>query len=578
MKAEWMVMKAPDLRALAQQTGLSQMILHILYHRGMQTETDIRNFLNPKQMSVIDPFLLIDMEAAVERIGVALESGEHIRIVGDYDQDGVSSTAILVTCLQQLGATVDYRIPDRMTEGYGLQANHVDDAKDQGVSLIITCDNGVQSFSAAQRCREVGIDLVVTDHHRLAMENEAQRLPDAVAVVNPHRTDCVYPYKELAGAGVALKVSQALWRRYGKGDFPPILVGFAALGTVADIVALNGENRWIVTVGLEVLNRECPVGIQKLKEASSLSGKIDAYGIGYVIAPSINAAGRLADASVGVRLLLTEDAEEAARIATELRALNVERQTLTEEALDEANALLQEREVQNIMFLELPNAHESILGIVAGKLRDQLYRPVFLATQSQEEGILKGSARSIASYAMIEEMQAVDEHLIKYGGHAMAAGFSLKKADANGFYQSLLAHWKPEEGDLTPKIKIDFPIRLPYVTAELVNELRVLEPYGKSNSKPVFASRQVILAGMQVIGKNKNTLKYRFLHEKGEMIGIQFGRVEETLRYLYRKYGLSVEDAFAHRGDQLRVDIVYTPQLNEYKGSSRLQLVISDIR
>lgn len=577
MKRNWVVASSPNMESLSKRTGVSQLLLRILYNRGIRSEEEITSFLSPLAMQSPDPFLMKDMDQAVQRIQQAIRDAEKIRIVGDYDQDGVCATTILLRGLQELGADVDFRIPDRLHEGYGLIPRHVEEALLDDRSLLITCDNGIQSFAAANRCLEVGIDLIVTDHHLVKRQEHRDLLPEAVAVVNPQRLDCPYPYKNLAGAGVALKLIEAVWSAEAKGPVPDLLTGYAAMGTVSDIVDLQGENRSIVVRGLQELNRELPVGLRKLKEACAIHGKLDAYALGYLIGPSINAAGRLSDASSAVDLMMTEDEIFAGSLSETFRALNRERQDLTETALEEAEALLPEK-IPSLLFMVLPNAHESILGIVAGRLRDRLFRPVFLATKNEESGFLKGSSRSIPSYSMIDALQKSSAYLEKYGGHKMAAGFSLSEENAEAFHASLLQNWNPEPSDLIQNIHIDFPIELQYISSDLVHALSVLEPYGKGNPKPLFASRNVILGEIRVIGKNKNTLKYRFLYEGGEVTGIQFGNAEQTLYYLYKKYGILVEEAFQSMGNELRVDIVYTPQLNEYKGSSSLQLVVTDIR
>ncbi len=563
---------------MQRETGYGNMILRILYNRGVREKEQIDNFLNPLTMEVPDPFRMKGMREAVDRILTAIDSKERIRIIGDYDQDGVASTALLMIAMERIGARVDYRIPDRMLEGYGLQTRHVEEAVLDDIGLLLTCDNGVQSFEAAARAKETGIDLIVTDHHQVRREEGVELLPDAIAVLNPNRSDCEYPFKTLAGAGVSLKLAEALWKERGQGALPEILIGYAAMGTVCDIVDLVGENRSITVRGIEALNRTSQTGIKKLMEATCIRGKLDAYAIGFVLGPCINAAGRLADASEGVELLLTDDEERASSIANALRELNTQRQTLTQEAFEEAKAILSDEEPEHIVFLELPDAHESILGIVAGKIRDLYYRPTFLVTKSQDDTVLKGSARSISSYSMIEHLMKSESYFTKYGGHAMAAGFSFLAGEKEKLIESLLAEWKPSKADLTKKLRIDFPVDLQYITSALVTELRMLEPYGKGNPKPLFASRNVILAGVKAIGKNQSTLRFRFLTSRGEITGIQFSRAEETLTYLYRKFGMSFEDAFREIGNDLRVDLVYSPQIHEYKGASNLQIVVEDIR
>lgn len=567
----WIVPAVPDLSGLQKQTGLSYLLTRLLYLRGRTSPREMEDFLYPQQARALDPFLLADMDRAVQRIGEAIAAGEKIRIIGDYDQDGIASTAIIVLCLKQLGARVDYRIPDRITEGYGIKPGHVQEAKEDEIHLLLTCDNGVSAFEAAQAAAEQGIDLLITDHHQ-----PPETLPPAIAIINPNRPDCPYPNKFLAGAGVSLKLCEALWKKLGSGEFPEILYGFAAMGTVCDIMTLMGENRNLVLRGLKALNTQLPPGLHALKEESGIRGILDVYTLGFLIGPAMNAAGRLDTADKGVQLLLTTDPLEAVRLARQLRQLNRTRQEMTETALEKALELVPDP-LPHLLILET-DCHESLLGIVAGKLRDKYHRPAYLLTTSQDPSVLKASARSISSYNMIERLTAAGDHLLQFGGHAMAAGFSVERNKLDDIRAALLAGWDPSEQDLQKTLRIDYPVDLAYVNANLAQELERLEPYGKGNPKPLFASRDVQLAGVKVIGKNKNTLRYRFRRGNQEFKGIQFRNAEETLKKLYTRFGRRLEDAFAEQGEDLRVSIVYTPQMNEYGGARFLQLQVEDIR
>lgn len=512
-----------------------------------------------------------DMDIAVRRIRKAIEADQKIRIIGDYDQDGIAATALFMTGLRELGARVDYRIPHRVHDGYGINVSHVARAQEDGISLLLTCDNGISALEAAEAAVECGIDLIITDHHQ-----PPEVLPRALAILNPHRADCNYPTKNLAGAGVALKLCEGLWSGESHSRFPAILFAYAAMGTVCDIMDLVDENRTLVLRGLAILNRSPSPGIRAMKEEAGIRGSLDVYTLGFVIGPMMNAAGRLDDAAKGVELLLQTDPLAVVKLARELRELNTKRQELTEEAL--ARTLEKVSEPVPSLLVVQTECHESLLGIVAGKMRDRYHRPVYVMTASREPGIWKGSARSISSYNMIEHLHAVEPHLIRYGGHAMAAGFSLRETELDRFHRALLASWNPVPEDLQKTLVIDYPIDLQYVTPLLVGELERLEPFGKGNPKPHFASRQVELSGIKVIGKNRNTLRYRFRRGAREYTGIQFRNAEKTLEYLYRQYGRKIEAIFSEQGEGIPVSIVYTPQMNEYGGARFLQLVVEDIR
>lgn len=561
----------PDLSGLIKQTGLSHFMTRLLYLRGRKTPREMEDFLHPLAAKRPDPFLLQDMDKAVTRIHEAIEGSETIRIIGDYDQDGIAATAILMIALQRLGASVDFRIPDRVQDGYGIAPKHVQEAKNDGIGLLLTCDNGVAAFEAAEAAYDQGIDLIVTDHHQLQ-----ETLPTTYALINPHRKEDKYPFKPLAGAGVALKLCEALWEKRKTADFPSILYGYAAMGTVCDVMDLVGENRMLVVKGLQVLNTRPSPGIRALQEEAKISGALDVYTLGFVVGPTINAAGRLGNAEDGVSLLLASDAIRAKQLAQQLRRLNVQRQELTETALEHVREQIPDP-LPDILVLKT-DCHESLLGIVAGKLRDAYYRPAIVLAASSEEEMLKGSGRSISSYNMIAHLQEVHDVLQQYGGHAMAAGLRLHTDDLERFRAKLSENWKPEENDLERNLRIDFPIDLRYVDPALAREIERLEPYGKGNPKPVFASNQVELAGVKVIGKNRNTLRFRFRRGSREYTGIQFRGAEETLKKMYTKFGRRFESAFQEQGEGLMVSIAYTPQMNEYAGARFLQLVIEDIR
>lgn len=577
MKTEWRLRPHPPWDADAEALGLPQYILRILSGRGMTDAQSIEAFLRPMDADMPSARLLPDLSVAVDVLASLAESKGRVRIVGDYDQDGVAATVILWTAFRDLGLDADYRIPHRLQEGYGLAKVHVEEAVRDGVELIVTCDNGIQSFEAIAFAQECGIEVIVTDHHRILRQNGADVLPDALANINPTREDSPYPNRALCGAGVAWKLADALYTAQGK-KIPSWLIGLAAMGTVCDVVDLTGENRTIVVKGLAALNASGNIGLAALKEAAALRGPITAYALGFVIGPAVNAAGRLDDASVAVELFLTDDPDEAMRYAKRLTEWNRDRRRLTEEGAEQATAQWEEDEsLPRVLCLYLPDVHESVLGIVAGRLRDATGRPTILFTDSREADILKGSGRSVPEYPLTEALDRQKDLLERYGGHDLAAGVSVHRQQFAALREALQDDpFAPEEPIRV--VQIDFPMQLRYVTVDMAQTLARLEPFGKGNPKPLFASRQVTLAGISVIGKEKNTLRLRFVQDGKEFTGILFRRAEEILTRLYRKFGFRLEDAFEQTGLALTVDIVYTPELNEFAGQSRLQLMVADLR
>ena len=534
---------------LARELGLSPVAARLLCGRGLADPAAARAFLEKAER--FDPYLLRDMDRAVARIRAALKSGEKIAVYGDYDVDGVTSTALLVTCLRELGGDVCSYIPARQGEGYGLNAAALRRLAEQGCSLVITVDTGITATQEAQAARELSLSLVVTDHHQCA-----EALPECDAVVNPHRPDCPYPFKELAGVGVALKLAQAL------GAETEAYLDLAALGTVADVMPLVGENRTIVSRGLAQIGRSGRVGLAALIEESGLSDKkIGAGTVGFTLAPRINAAGRMADASAGVELLLTEDTARAGELARELSAANAERQAEEGRILSEALARGAEFAESPAIVLGADGWHSGVIGIVASRLVERFYKPVLLVSFDGEEG--HGSGRSVAGFDLAEALRACEDSLVKCGGHAMAAGLTVTREAFPAFREAFLryAGERLTEELLTPKVEIDATVTAAELTKGTVEELSKLEPYGMGNPTPTFAVLGAEMLELIPLSGGKHT-KLELLVEGRRFQALRFGLSPEALGYLPGE----------------RVDLVCTLDLNRFRGNETLQLMVRELR
>lgn len=548
----------------------------ILSGRGLVTDEEKRAFLEPNTIPFPSPYKLCGMDDGIQRMIHAKEKQEKVCIIGDYDLDGITSTAILSKTLTELEIDHTYLIPHRVKEGYGFQTQHITRAQEMGAQVILTCDNGIQSFEAVDVASDAGIDVIITDHHLPKHEDEKDVLPDAIAVLNPHRIDCDYPSKTLSGAGVSLKFAQALWQALRQDKMPPILFGYAALGTIGDVMQVMGENRRLIQIGLHALNAHPSEGIRALRQALKIKGPITEHEIGFQIAPCLNAAGRLDDAMHACALLLTDDPEEALEIANALVALNMKRKTLTEDAFDDALSRIQDGDQQRIVLL-LNDCHESLLGIVAGRLKDKFQKDAYVFTESNEEGYLKASARGMGHHSMVEDLRAVEDLLVQFGGHNSAAGLTLKTENFDAFRRQM--EWElPTHAPEKEELLIDYPMDIRYASDTMATQIEVMKPHGNGNQQPIFASKNVNLIGLKVLGKNKNTLQYIFASGNQQFKGIQFRGVEETLRYLYKTYDKRVEEIFDRKGDGFEIDICYHLVMNEFAGRKSLQLQIVDIR
>ncbi|MCC8047159.1 MAG: DHHA1 domain-containing protein [Clostridiales bacterium] len=604
-KEKWYVAaKKADFSAIAARYGIDQVTARLIRNRGVIGMPAVQEYLHGGLGSLHDPEQMKGCREAAELLAQKIQENKKIRIIGDYDIDGVSATYILYRALGTCGANVDYEIPDRMTDGYGLNRRLIEFAHNEQVDTILTCDNGIAAIDEIAYAKEMGMTVIVTDHHEPLFvssatisdtaedpairvpsleENRIYRLPPADVLVNPHQPGCPYPYKKLCGAAVAWKVVCVLYSLMGHTQKEAeAFLEFAGFATVGDVMDLDGENRILVKEGLVRLRRTKNLGMNALIRANNLEpSALTSYHIGFVLGPCINASGRLETAKHSLRLLLSETREEAEQIAEELKKLNDERKALTEQALNEANTLIASDESyqkDRVLVVYIPDCHESIAGIVAGKLRERYYKPTFVITDSGDQA--KGSGRSIETYSMFEEMVKCQDLFLKFGGHPMAAGFSLEKSRVPEMRRRLNETCTLTEDDLTEKVSIDVAMPINYISGKVIGELSLLEPFGKGNEKPLFADTSLFVVSARIIGRNKNTIKMRVQNRQGYgMDALYFGDPEPFQTYLREKYGeTEVQNLFWGRSNRVRMDFTYYPSINEYMGRTSLQIIIKNYR
>lgn len=564
---KWVVMaKKADFQKIGKEFGIDPVVARLIRNRDVEGMDDIRSYLCGTLDDIPSPWLLKDMKKATEILSAKINAGAKIRIIGDYDIDGVTATYILLTGLKRLGANVDTYIPDRIKDGYGLHSQLVEKAAADGVDTIVTCDNGIAASQEIALAKKGGMTVIVTDHHEIPYEDTEQGrvwiIPQADAVINPKQTGCGYPNKNICGAVVAWKLIWSLYETYGI-DRDEILEfsEAAAVATVGDVMDLQGENRIIVKEGLKRLPHTGNQGFQALIEANGLTGeRITAYHVGFVLGPCINASGRLDTASRALSLLCTKNWDQAAKAAGDLVALNQSRKAMTEEGRDKAVDLIEQSGLSKdrVLVVYLPECHESLAGIIAGRLREKYYKPVFVLTKA-ENGV-KGSGRSIEAYSMYEELVKCSDLLEQFGGHPMAAGLSLKEENVEIFRRKLNELCTLTESELTPKITIDVPMPISYLSRELTEQLSVLEPFGKGNTKPLFAQKGLRVLNLRILGKNQNVAKMKLVDASGASVdAVYFGQALEFQSYVQQKETVSV---------------TYYPEINVYQGRETLQAVI----
>ena len=576
MKEKWMVKnKSADFKAIAGHFGISEVTARLLVNRGLNDFEAMGCYLAPDISQLHDPQGMKDAGKAAGILAEKISEGKKIRIIGDYDVDGVVATYIFMETLLECGADVDYRIPERVRDGYGLNLRLVEEAAADGVDTILTCDNGIAAVEQVDFAKECGMCVVVTDHHELQ-----EQLPKADALVNPKQMDCSYPHKGLCGATVAYKVAELIYGACGKEKgSAEKFIAFAAIATVCDVMELTGENRTIVSLGLAALRSSTHCGIQALCAANGITGEaLDTYRLGFVLGPCINATGRLETAERGVKLLLSKDGQEAQEIAEKLKELNEIRRDMTAKGVQAAVKIVEEKgEPDRVLVVFLEDCHESLAGIIAGRLRERYNRPAIVLTRT--EGGLKGSGRSTGQYSMFEKLTECREMLKQYGGHPMAAGLSLAEENYLPLVSQLNERCGLTEEDLTLKISIDAVLALTGLSFSLVEELNRLEPFGKGNEKPVFAERGLKLHRMTAIGKGRKM--FRFLVEDAygtQMDALYFGDGEVLEEEMIARYGEDVVRGLYGGVDMgVRMSVVYYPSINEYRDKRTLQIVLQHI-
>lgn len=566
---KWVVAaKKADFNLIGRQFHIDPVIARLIRNRDVVGEEKIKEYLLGTIDTIPSPWLMKDMKKAVDILEKKIQQQVKIRIIGDYDIDGVTSTYILLKGLTRIGANVDTYIPDRVADGYGIHEHLIGRAESDKIDTIVTCDNGIAACAEIQMAKEKGMTVIVTDHHEIPYreENGERRviLPPADAILNPKQCDCLYPNKNLCGAVVAFKYITALYERFNiqKKELEDYYE-LVAIATVGDVMDLQGENRILVKEGLRRLPNTKNKGLQELIRANNLEdSKITAYHIGFVLGPCINASGRLDTAARSLALLNAPTKEEAAKLAGDLTALNQRRKALTEKGKEEAIQLIETTELKNdrVLVVYLPECHESLAGIIAGRLREKYHKPAFVLTRGEK--CAKGSGRSIESYSMYDELVKCADLMVQFGGHPMAAGLSIEEENIEKFREQLNQNCTLTEEDLRPKIVIDVAMPISYITKELVEQISLLEPFGKGNVKPIFAQKGLRVLDSNIIGKNKNVVKLKLLDPQGAIIeGIYFGEADDFMNFIREKDSISV---------------TYYPEINRFRGRESLQIIIQN--
>lgn len=569
--SKWMLYaKKADFEALGRRFHISPITARLIRNRDVVGEEAVERYLRGSLEELYEPELLPDMGLAADILEGKIRAGAKIRIVGDYDIDGVCSTCILLKGLKRLGAAADFEIPDRVKDGYGINESIIRAAYEDGVDTILTCDNGIAAIGQIALAKELGMTVIVTDHHDIQSEigedgRERDLMPPADALVNPKRRDSLYPNGQICGAMVAYKLVQVMYRRAGVDHKEWLdMLELAAIATVGDVMKLQDENRIVVKEGLLRLGRTKNLGLRKLIEKNNLNPEaINAYHIGFVIGPCLNAGGRLQTAKLALALLLSEDEAEADRLAIELKDLNDQRKDMTQRGVDEAVSLVEERYADDkVLVVFLPDCHESLAGIVAGRIRERYNKPTLILTRSEEGA--KGSGRSIEAYHMFNALVEVKDLLTKFGGHPMAAGFSLPMEAVDGFRRRLNENARLTPEDFIPKVWIDIALPFEYINEGLIGELELLEPFGQGNEKPQFAQKELAVRGVRVMGRNANVVKLMLANSRGTAMDA----------VVFTDGNAFMEEM----GDRRVMDIIYYPTVNEYNGRRTLQLVVKSWR
>lgn len=566
---KWMVYnKKADFQKIGSEFGIDPVIARLIRNRDIQDMKEIRSYLYGTLAEIPSPWKMKDMERAVQILQKKITQKKKIRIIGDYDIDGVTATCILLKGLKRLNANVDTYIPDRVKDGYGMHEQLIDKALEDGIDTILTCDNGIAAAAEIEYAKKEGLTVIVTDHHDIPFrDTEDGRIwiiPKADAVVNPKQNDCLYPNKNICGAVVAWKLIWASYERLGiDSDEIWDFLELAAIATVGDVMDLQGENRIIVKEGLKKLSSTSFEGLKALICVNNLEGaEITAYHVGFVIGPCINASGRLDTAARSLELLLADNMEDAMKLADDLYDLNQSRKAMTEQGKEQAIQSIEENNLgkDRVLVVYLPDCHESLVGIIAGRIREAYNKPVFVLTKGADG--VKGSGRSIEAYSMYEELVKCSDLLTQFGGHPMAAGLSMEEKNVEFFRRRLNDNCTLTEQELIPKIMIDVPMPISYLSKKLTEQLKVLEPFGKGNSKPLFAQKNLRAVGIRVFGRNRNVAKMLLIDENGiKMDAVYFGEAQEFVDFVQ-----------AHD----TISVTYYPEINVFQGRENLQVVIKN--
>ncbi len=585
---KWLVKnKKFDYKSMSKKYGINEVICKLLVNRNIIEDDLISSFISADLKKLHNPRSMKDVVRATQIIKDKINSKSKIRIIGDYDVDGVISSYILFIALRKCGANVDYEIPDRIKDGYGINIDIIEKSKQEGIDTIITCDNGISAIDPIKQAKELGMTVIVTDHHDVPFieDGEGHRTfisSDADAIINPKQRECLYKFKSLCGAGVAFKLIQVLYEEMGIGEEELFkLIEFVAIATVCDVVDLIDENRIFVKYGLASINNSNNVGLRALiKETGIENKKITSYHLGFIIGPCINASGRLDSAKKGLRLLITDDVDEAKNLAKELYELNQERKDMTVKGVEKAIEIIESTGMKNqkVFVIYIPDAHESLAGIVAGRIREKYNVPTIILTRSEQGA--KGSGRSIENYNMFEELLKCKELLGKFGGHPMAAGLSIEEDNIEILRKKLNDITELVEEDLVPIINLDMGLPLDYINYRLIADIEKLEPFGKGNSKPLFGDKNIRVVKGYILGKNKNVLKLKLVSKNGNYVdGIYFGDIKEFEEVIIRKFGNGeLEKLYNGLNCNAFVDIAFYPTLNEYMGNKSIQLTIENFR
>ena len=578
---KWLINnRGNNFSEVSQRYNIHPLIAKILLNRNI---TDFQTFLNPNaENSYHDPFLMKDMDKAVDIIINAIENDQNIRIVGDYDQDGNSSTMTLLDGLGYFTDKLSYDIPNRMTDGYGISFNILDKCIEDNIDLIITCDNGISAIEQCDYAKQNGLKIIVTDHHQTIKHDGKEIIPNADAVINPQQQSCKYPFKSLCGAGVCYKLIQAINVKKGYGMLEcENLLQYVAMGTVCDIVDLKDENRYFVTKGLEEINNTDNYGLKCLIDMTGIRNGVNVYSLGFIIGPCINAAGRLDTAKLGVELFRDENMDNVEAYAKILVDLNEKRKKLTEEGFNKAVEIIESTGLINddILICNVEGIHESVCGIIAGRIKEKYNKPTLILTKSENENILKGSGRSISEYDIFKEFDEFREMFVSFGGHPMACGLSIEEDKLDEFRTKVNQNSRLTEEDLVKKILIDSSFFANKIDFDLIEEIDRLRPFGKANPRPILGDRDLEIIFAKMIGKNKNVLKLKLLKNNKTIDAILFSEAIDKYNYLLEKFGENIMSQLENSiACNAKIDIIYYPEINDFNNVKNIQLNLIDLR